>query len=84
MTGWLLAAFFLLCTATETIRVSAAMMLLQLFRLWHLPVSGIHGWDGISKNGTAGAARMNYNILNDQIMYIDKKGDTFARPSCNV
>lgn len=75
----LLTAFFAAAQTSETVRVSTGDDLATA-----VSVYGIYRFPAFTtgtillKDGRQGKELLNYNILNDEMMYIDKKGDTLA------
>lgn len=71
--------FYAAAQSTQTVKVNAGDDIAAAISsngIYRFPsfVSG----DILLKNGNHGTQLLNYNILSDQMMYIDKKGDTLA------
>ena len=75
----LLSAISVSAQTSETIKVAAGKDIaaaVSVYGIYRLPafVSGTIFF----KDGKLGKEVLNYNILNDEVMYVDKKGDTLA------
>jgi hypothetical protein len=75
----LLTALSMVAQTTETVRVSAGNDIAAAVSAYGMyRFAAFTDGSAFFKDGSLGKELFNYNILNDQIMYIDKKGDTLA------